>query len=289
MTSTKSERRARKNHASRDLDGKVLFALGSIIAVLQSSVVARADETGVRSPEPLENAKDSDPTAAADPPSAAELRSELGVYAEQGRRERVVTNVTTLVAGAALVPTGLLLAYRHEPLAKSLGVGMTLGGSIPLAFLFATILPSRMERLRDDFDARRAAGVPDSELVPLLEAKWADAARGGHNRRVVVGIIDLSLGAAALGAGTYFLLSNPVGKMDRNDQYTLGYALAGTGLPLTAFGVRSLVQKSLEETSWDAHRAAHRGSRSAGATLTAPSVAVVPLPGGAGAFASFSF
>ena len=106
---------------------------------------------------------------------------------------------------------------------------------------------------------------------------------------VVVGIIDLSLGAAALGAGTYFLLANPVGKMDRDDQYTLGYALAGSGLPIAAFGVRSLVQQSLEETSWEAHRAAHGRGRSAGAPLTTPQFAVVPLQGGAGAFASFSF
>jgi hypothetical protein len=127
-----------------------------------------------------------------------------------------------------------------------------------------------------------------SELLKRVDAEWEQAARTAHKGRIIVGAIDLALGTAALGTGLFFLLANPVANMSRSDQYNLGNALAGTGLPLAAFGVRSLLQRSLEETSWDGHRAAACSGEPARA-LVMPRLGVVPLRDGAAAVARFTF
>jgi hypothetical protein len=255
----------------------------SLVLLLSSGSALAANG----SPSPPENASVTPPPSPA--PAVGRVRDELGVYAEQARRERLVVNITTFAAGAALIPPGVILSQRSGPLAKTLGIGMTLGGSIPFLFVFSTLLPSKMERLRDEFDERRASGASEPELLRSLDEKWAGAARSAHNRRVVVGIVDLALGTAATGTGLFFLLSNRVGSMSRDAQYTVGYSLVGSGVPVAAFGIRSLVQKSLEETSWAAHRASQGMGPSAGGLTSKPRVGVAPLPGGAAAGVSFAF
>ena len=121
----------------------------------------------------------------------------------------------------------------------------------------------------------------------LTEADWERTARGAHTRRIVVGIIDLALGTASTAVGLYFLLSDPVAKMDRQDQTTLGSSLVGPGIPLVTFGIRSLLQESIEETSWNAYRATKAPPKAA--ILALPALAVAPLRGGAAAFASYAF
>jgi hypothetical protein len=236
--------------------------------------------------KPAVDAESSGPSTVAPPSQAlASLRSELDVYAERGRQERVVTNVTSVAAGLVLVPAGIGLARRSDPLAKTLGVSMAVGGSIPLVFVFATVLPSGMERLRADFDEQLAKRTPEPQLLQAIEAGWARSARSAHQRRHIIGLVDLTLGTAAIGAGLFFLVAKPVGTMSREGQYTLGYSLAGSGLPVAAFGVRSLLQESLEETSWRAHRAQNAHAQAA----SMPLVGVAPLPGGAAAVGTFEF
>ncbi|HEX3593460.1 MAG TPA: hypothetical protein VHU80_00100 [Polyangiaceae bacterium] len=273
---------AKRSTKCRRLSGCV--GLTCSLALLQSSPDAFAEGNGPAAPE-----RPSATPVPAPSETVTRARTELGEYAEQARRERVVANITTVTAGAALVPTGIVLSLRPSPLAKTLGIGMAVGGSIPLLFVFATVLPSRMERLRDEFDERRTSGVPERELLKSIDEKWADAARSAHNRRVVVGIVDLTLGAAATGAGLFFLLSDRVGGMNRDDQYTLGWSLAGSGVPVAVFGVRSLVQRSLEEASWAAHRAAHGLGATTARAQSMPRLGVAPLPGGAAAAMSFVF
>jgi hypothetical protein len=237
------------------------------------------------------SAPESEPASpdAASAASVARTRAELGAYAEQARRARLATNITTLAAAAILIPAGSVLWSRADPLSSTLGPGMALGGAIPLLFMPATLFPSKMERLRKQFDAWQAAGASDPWLLQRLDTEWEKAARSAHKRRVIVGAVDLTLGAAALGTGLFFLLADPVANMDHNGQFALGSSLAGTGLPVATFGVRSLIQKSLEETSWEAHCAAWGLGEPVGKAVSLAHAGVVPLRGGAAAVASFSF
>lgn len=227
---------------------------------------------------------------AAPSPAFALLQGELDLHAEEGRRQRIATNVTTATAAVALVPAGIVLWTRSNQLAKTIGIGMALGGGIPLVLVAPTLFPSKLERLRADVERKRAAGMPDAELLRFAETEWEDAAHGAHKRRVIVGIVDLTLGTAATATGLFFLLSGQIGNMSRDDQYTVGTSIAGTGVPLATFGIRSLVTRTLEETSWDAYRTAKRlGESRTEGTSSAPTAGITPLRGGAAAFMTFAF
>lgn len=228
-------------------------------------------------------------TTHADEPSITRLGDEIEVYAERARQDRVAANITTLAAAASLVPAGIVLWGRSDSLAHTLGVNMTFAGGIPVVFMIGTLFPSRMERLRDDLALARASGASDAELQASIETKWAGAARSARKQRKIAGWVDLLLGTAATGTGLFFLLSDPVAGLGRDNQYALGYAIAASGVPLTVFGVRSLVQDSLEEVSWDAHRAASGLAAPAARPAPAPSAGLVPLRGGVEAVAGFAF
>jgi len=232
-----------------------------------------------------------EPTAPAEPTESSQLAimdRELALFAEQAKAQRTALKITGTLSGAALLPAGIVLAQRSDPFAHSSGIGMEIGGAVTLALTLTAWIPSDMERVRGEFESRRASGVETGTLLRDMETRWERAAEAGHTRRIVIGIVDLSLGVAATGAGLFFLLSDPVAKLDRNDQYTLGNSLVGPGVPLMANGIRMLVQDSIEETSWRAYQATKpipQGSQNTGFS----GFGVAPLRGGAAAVATYTF
>ncbi len=230
------------------------------------------------------------PSAAQTPesPELALMDAELDLYAARAKSGRVATIITTAVSAAALVPAGWVLAKRaDDPLAHNIGIGMAIGGAAPLLFTLPFLAPSANERLQSEFQARRASGMPEADVVRLTEADWESAADAAHGRRIVIGIVDLTLGTLSTAAGMYFLLADPVGSMSRNDQYTLGSSLVGPGVPIMAFGLRSLLQESDTETSWKAYHATKVVTAPKASAM--PAVGAAPLRGGAAAFATFTF
>ena len=100
----------------------------------------------------------------------------------------------------------------------------------------------------------------------------------------------LTLGTASLATGLTFLLA-PSGLlgMSRKAQYTWGGVFMGAGIPVTSLGVRFIFEWSAEETSWEAYRNMKADAVFLHAGLPPPSVGVLPMRGGALAFASSAF
>ena len=100
----------------------------------------------------------------------------------------------------------------------------------------------------------------------------------------------LIVGAASLATGLTFLLA-PSGLlgMSRKAQYTWGGVLMGSGIPVTSLGVRFIFEWSAEETSWEAYRNMKADAVFLHAGLNSPSIGVLPIRGGALAFAALVF
>jgi hypothetical protein len=195
---------------------------------------------------------------------------------------------TQIIGGVAFLPTGIVLAARKDPVSQSIGIGMAVGGGVPLLFSGLSLLPSKMEGLRDRFEERRTAGMARDELLRVTESDWRETADASHSRRLVTGYITLSLGTASTAFGLALLLAKPgFAGLDRNGQYTLGSVLVGPGLPLITAGVFSLFQRTPEESSWQAYRAVSQRNLSA-FRLSAPSIGLGPLQGGALAVVTFA-
>jgi len=252
-----------------------------------SSHAAYADE-----PRAAQWAAPSAPEGA-QPPEVAlmhVMEAELDLFAARAKSQRTATVITTAVSAVALVPAGYVLSRRSDSLSQAIGVGMTIGGAVPLLPMLFAFRSSGTERVRDAFEERRASAMARADVLRLTEADWERTASAAHNRRIVIGLIDLALGTACTAAGLYFLLSDPVAKMDRNDQTTLGSSLVGPGVPLATFGIRSLLQESIEETSWDAYRATKvLADPQPPARAEMPALSVAPLRGGAAAVATYAF
>ncbi len=219
-------------------------------------------------------------------PTAARIEGELHVAAEQARDTRVALGVSGLVAGAALLPAGIGVATRSGDVPRSIGTGMVTGGGVSLFFAALSLRSSKVEGLAASFDARRAAGVPEAEVIAQTESEWSSAAEDSRASRTRAGIVEIALGVAATGVGLTFLLAPAgIGGMDRNTQYTAGSIVLGPGIPLLGVGVRSLLVASPEEASWKAHQAG-RPAPSRGPTA---SLGILPLPSGGGLAATGTF
>ncbi len=174
-----------------------------------------------------------------------------------------------------------------DAVSQSLGGSMLLGGVFPLVLSGLSLFPSKMEQLRDTFVSRRAGGMGDAELVRLTEADWREAARVGHDRRIVLGGVEVALGAACVAVGAALILAPPgFANMDRDKQYTVGSALVGPGLPVLALGLRSLLLPAPEEIGWGVHRAARGLAR---APVPLPSLGLGAVRGGGEAVVGVSF
>lgn len=180
----------------------------------------------------------------------------LSISASSARDARVTFIATGLASGVALVPTGIVLTTHPDEVGQSIGVGMTATGSAALLFALLSLRSSKMEQLSTAFEARRASGISDEELVRATETEWSAAAEKSHDRRVTVGVYSLALGIAASGAGAFMLLADAgVFGQSRNTQYTVGSILIGSGVPITGLGLQALLRETPEETSWRSYRA----------------------------------
>jgi hypothetical protein len=205
-----------------------------------------------------------DEVAAAPPAGAAEddrvrarrMGDLLSITASSARDARVTSIATGLASGVALMPTGIVLTTHRDEVGQSIGVGMTATGSAALLFALLSLRSSKMEQLSTAFEARRASGMSDEELVRATETEWSTAAEKSHDRRRTFGVVSLALGIAASGAGAFMLLADAgVFGQSRNTQYTVGSILVGSAVPIAGLGLRALLQESPEETAWRSYRA----------------------------------
>jgi hypothetical protein len=179
----------------------------------------------------------------------------LRLYAERSRHTRRSVIATSVVTGAALLSTGIVLAKREDEVSQSIGVGLIAGGAAPLLFSALLLRPSGIETVSADYDALSSSGADAAHIRQVIEAEWRQAAESGRRKRIIAGGIETALGGALTAAGTYLLLAKPMWGMSRNRQYEVASFLVGPGVPIFSLGVRSLTVDSLEETSWKAYDA----------------------------------
>jgi hypothetical protein len=104
-----------------------------------------------------------------------------------------------------------------------------------------------------------------------------------------MGVLWFVLGTASAGTGLFFLLSDPVLGMDRNQQYILGSSLVGPGVPVAMLGIRTLLQESVEETSWEAYREMKQVTERSAKASAGPALSVAPLRSGGMATLRYTF
>jgi hypothetical protein len=216
------------------------------------------------------------------------LGTELNLYAAEANRTRLASALTGLGAGAALVPSGLVLLGRTDGISRALVIGMIIGGSAQLASVPLLLIPTRMDEIRDDF-LSRPANLESKITIREIENEWRLAAETSRRRRGYVGTTLLIFGTVGLASSLTLLLA-PEGilGMSRETQYSVGGALIGISVPITTVGVRFLLEWSLEETSWEAYRTMKADAGSLG-DLHAPTLGAIPVSGGALAFTMIPF
>jgi hypothetical protein len=218
------------------------------------------------------------------------LGTELDLYAAEANRNRLASALIGLGIGSALVPSGLLLLGRTDGISRALVIGMIVGGSAQLLSVPLQLIPTRMDEIRDEFIGRPVS-VESKATIREIENEWREAAEGGRRKRLLVGTTMFVVGSACLTTGLALLLA-PEGVlgMSRKTQYTWGGMGMGFGVPVTTISVRLLLEWSLEETSWEAYRTMKSDAGSlARLRLRPPSLGLLPMTGGALAFATMPF
>ena len=187
-----------------------------------------------------------------DDPDVTRLNTALEAFASEGRDMRSAMGLTALGSAAVLLPAGLVLVGRSDAVAQSLGLSMSISGSVALLSVPFTLIPSTMEQLRDDFRAALAAGnVTAAATIANTEAAWALAARKSAKRRHLSGAVASLVGAASVALGFVLLLApTGIAGMDQTTQYAWGASLVGAGVPLSTSGARALLVENPEESSW---------------------------------------
>lgn len=186
---------------------------------------------------------------------------QLRLFAGRSRDTRLSIVATSLLTGAAMVATGIILDGRSDDVSKSVGVGLIAGGAAPLLFSAFLLRPSAIEKVNRDFEALSGTGESPEVVQRTLDEEWMRAATKSHSQRRVAGTVEVALGGALTVAGTYLLLARAgVAGMSRNEQYQWGSFLVGPGVPIFTLGVRSLLVDSLEEISWQTHDAGSQAS-----------------------------
>ena len=179
------------------------------------------------------------------------LETFVHTAAQEARTARRASLVAITVAGGALVPAGIVIARRPDELSQSIGIGMTFGGAIPLAFAALSLSPSPMEKFEARFDARRKGGMLSADLTRITTNEWRDLARVSHERRRSDGARRIAMGLVATAIGVGFLRERPIGSLSRTAQYSIGSVLVGSGVPILQLGIRTRYQASPQETWWD--------------------------------------
>jgi hypothetical protein len=197
--------------------------------------------------------------ADAEDADAARASAKLHAIAAQAADGRAAMGIVSLAGGVALLPTGLVLITTRadDPVAKSLGVGMSATGGAALVLGLLSVRESAIEEMSDTFEERRASGMSNAELMRQSLTEWQTAAEASRVRRRVSGAIEAIFGVISTGAGLTLLLANPgILGMDRNRQYNVGSLLVGPGVPFLSLGIRTLMIRSPQEMFWETYSAA---------------------------------
>jgi hypothetical protein len=184
-------------------------------------------------------------------------------------------------AGSTLLPTGLVLLSRTDGVPRALAVGMVVGGSAQLLSAPLALFPTRMDEIYDKFMSRPAS-VESKGTIRAIENEWRDAAESSRRKRMLVGTTLAVLGALNVSAGFVFLLGpQDLFGMSRKTQYTWGGVTMGVGVSVATASMRYLIERSLEESSWDAYRTMKADAGSLGRLPPrAPVLSFTPLPRG---------
>jgi hypothetical protein len=236
--------------------------------------------------------------SAADPKAVAQpagvdldrLGNELDLFAAEAHRTRVATAVTGLTIGAAVVPAGIILLGRTDGVSQALVIGMIVGGSAQLLSVPLSLIPTRMDDVRKKLQQRIAQNAPTRGTVHTIEVEWRDAAVSARTKRFRVGGTLLTFGLVSLTTGlTLLIASEGIFGMSRKAQYTWGGVAMGTGMSTATIGTRFLLEWSPEETAWEAYRTMKTDRVASDGPGRLPSIAIVPLSGGAMASAALAF
>jgi hypothetical protein len=232
----------------------------------------------------------------------ARLDRELDLFEAEAHRTRVATAIAGLTIGCTTVPAGLILLERTDGVSQALVIGMLVGGSAQLLSVPASLIPTRMDDIRQQLKARIADDAAPHRTVHTIEVEWRDAADAARRKRFRVGGALLTFGIISMGTGLTFLIaSEGIFGMTRKAQYTWGGVSAGTGISVSTIGTRFLLEWSPEESAWEDYRTmkadgppmkgppAPPNPPKASAGVSLPTLAFVPTPGGALAFASLTF
>jgi hypothetical protein len=241
---------------------------------------------------PASEASAADPKAVAQPAEVDldRLGKELDLFSAEAHRTRVATAVTGLSIGAAVVPAGIILLGRTDGVSQALVIGMIVGGSAQLLSVPLSLIPTRMDAVRKKLRERIAEGTPTRDTVHTIEVEWRDAAVSARTKRFRVGGTLLTFGLVSLGTGlTLLIASDGIFGMSRKAQYTWGGVAMGTGMSTTTIGTRFLLEWSPEESAWEAYGAMKYNRATSETRAKLPSIAVVPLSGGALASAALVF
>ncbi len=205
----------------------------------------------------------------------------LGVAAAEARRGRTVGAIFDTVMAAVTLPTGIVLATRGEPGAEAVGVMVTVQGAEYVISLIDTTRTSSMDRLREHWALRMAAGETPAAVVAETEDEWQRAA---HESRHAWDVVGLTLAAAELAIGGYFLLDNP-GPPSRA-QTDVGALFVAVSVPGIAAFTGSLLSQPPAAVWWRRYVDTRPGPT---AIVWAPSLRVAPTPGGATGAVRFDF
>jgi hypothetical protein len=207
----------------------------------------------------------------------AVLDHELAMYASEGKRERLKSAITNGVLAAVLLPSGVVLTHRDDPLRQISGVGLIATSAVELATLVGTLFPSDLEQVAAHPAQRKASGKSAAEIVRETEAEWRHEAEVEHKAWIWAGSIQLGIGVAAIPVGLTMLLHDELGSMPHKRQINLGATLLGIGIPYVIGGATMLFTTSATEASWRASQ----GARASWVLQAARSVYVSPSRRGA--------
>lgn len=184
----------------------------------------------------------------------ARLEWELALHAKEGRRTRRGRSLVGGIVGVTLLPAGVVLVRRHRPLERLIGISVIAEGIGQLVHLPGGVLPSGMEAVARDHDARKAQGMPHAQLVQQTEAKWKHDAEHEHALRMWGGGVQLGIGAAALPIALALLLKGEVGKLEHDRKMNLGATMMGIAGPMVVLATEQLFVAGPVESAWRAHR-----------------------------------
>jgi len=216
------------------------------------------------------------------------LESLFKHYEPGSQDYRLWGGLSLIAAGAITIPV-VTVARSHagvrsspvEVLAAGLGGGELAGG---LVVLLSNSSP--FSQLSESLAKMRAARRPPPEILASIEWDWKRAADNARSTRQIAGIAATSIGALAIGGGTFLALRD-VNGLSSEDRFGFSAAsLTAGGLSLL-LGLREIFFEDPIEIAW---RSWQKGdlrwmSSMAPARLGVPfapvNIVCEPAPGGA--------